>query len=349
MVIGVAVASGRADAQSNLPQCPTDQKAQWDNCFATFKFDNGRKYVGEWKDGKFTGEGTLTFPDEGEYIGSFKDNLFHGQGTYSHPDGNKYVGEWKDDKPNGQGTMTLADGDKYVGEWKDFQKHGHGTFTYENGDEYVGEFEQGKQHGSGSYSYVNGDKYVGEHKADKRNGHGTYTYADGDYYIGEWKDSNWNGSGKIFSADGELRLAGYWIAGDYFGPTSPGGSRISMVLEHGTYTVPVVINGVLPLHFTVDSGATDVSIPSDVVSVLVRSGSLDESDFIGTQRYTLADGSVITSRVFIIRSLSVGDRTVTNVRGFVADPNGSLLLGQSFLEKFQSWSMDNTKHELVLE
>jgi len=29
--------------------------------------------------------------------------------------------------------------------------------------------------------------------------------------------------------------------------------------------------------------------------------------------------------------------------------NGSLLLGQSFLNKFKSWSQDNATHELVLQ
>jgi peptidoglycan hydrolase-like protein with peptidoglycan-binding domain len=40
---------------------------------------------------------------------------------------------------------------------------------------------------------------------------------------------------------------------------------ISMVLEHGTYWVPVMINDVLKLDFAVDSGAADVQITRDVV------------------------------------------------------------------------------------
>ena len=45
----------------------------------------------------------------------------------------------------------------------------------------------------------------------------------------------------------------------------------------------------------------------------------------------------------------VGDQDIQNVRGSIGDLKGSLLLGQSFLEKFKSWSMDNASHELVLE
>lgn len=61
----------------------------------------------------------------------------------------------------------------------------------------------------------------------------------------------------------------------------------------------------------------------------------------------LADGSVVNSHQFLIRSLRVGDQTVENVRANTVNVHGSLLLGQSFLEKFKSWSMDNTSHELI--
>ena len=48
-------------------------------------------------------------------------------------------------------------------------------------------------------------------------------------------------------------------------------------------------------------------------------------------------------------SLRVGDIVIENVTGGVAPMQGSLLLGQSFLERFKSWSVDNTTHVLLLE
>jgi len=117
----------------------------------------------------------------------------------------------------------------------------------------------------------------------------------------------------------------------------------------GTFVVPVQINGAITLDFTVDSGAADVSVPADVFSTLTRTGTIRETDIIGEQTYVLADGSEAKSIAFTIRSLKVGDRVVENVRGSVAPSRGSLLLGQSFLERFKSWSIDNTKHVLLLE
>jgi predicted aspartyl protease len=52
---------------------------------------------------------------------------------------------------------------------------------------------------------------------------------------------------------------------------------------------------------------------------------------------------------FAIRSLKVGDKVIGNVKSSVSPVQGSLLLGQSFLERFKSWSIDNTNHVLLLE
>ena len=78
------------------------------------------KYVGEWKDGKYNGHGTVTSSYDGrKYVGDFKDGKKHGKGTYTYPDVVTYVGEWKDDKPHGKGTAIYSDGRKSVGEFKE--------------------------------------------------------------------------------------------------------------------------------------------------------------------------------------------------------------------------------------
>ncbi len=75
---------------------------------------------------------------------------------------------------------------------------------------------------------------------------------------------------------------------------------------------------------------------------------MTEGDFLGKQTYRLADGSSLPSQQFTIRSLQVGDRVLENVTGSIAPVSGSLLLGQSFLSRFKSWSIDNERHALVL-
>ena len=129
------------------------------------------------------------------------------------------------------------------------------------------------------------------------------------------------------------------------------GSRatiVPMLAEAGTLVVPVRINDQITLKFVIDSGASDVNVPADVVMTLLRTGTITDADFLGTQRYRLADGSTVPSQQFVIRSLKVGDRTLNDVTGSVAPVEGSLLLGQSFLRRFKSWSIDNQREALIL-
>ena len=48
--------------------------------------ENG-KYVGQWKNGKWNGQGTFTYNDGVKYVGEFKDNYFHGEGSFTQPNG----------------------------------------------------------------------------------------------------------------------------------------------------------------------------------------------------------------------------------------------------------------------
>jgi len=127
-----------------------------------------------------------------------------------------------------------------------------------------------------------------------------------------------------------------------------GDTTVQLVSDGGTFKVPVTINGQLTLNFTVDSGASDVSIPADVFMTLVRTGTITDGDYLDKQTYVLADGSTTPSQRFVIRSLRVGDKTLDNVVGSIAPVKGSLLLGQSFLGRFDSWLIDNHLQALVL-
>ena len=124
---------------------------------------------------------------------------------------------------------------------------------------------------------------------------------------------------------------------------------VPMQRKGDLYIVPVLINNAITLDFIVDSGAVDVRIPADVVMTLMRTGTLKESDFLGQKTYVLADGSTVPSQTFRIRSLKVGNKVLENVNGSASAKGGIPLLGQSFLGRFKSWSVDNNKHALVLE
>jgi len=131
-------------------------------------------------------------------------------------------------------------------------------------------------------------------------------------------------------------------------PTREGVITVKMKKTRGTFEVPVRVNNAVTIDFTVDSGATDVMIPANVVSALIKSGTLKQEDYIGGQTFTLADGSKLPSVRFKLASLKVGDHTLTDVVASVSPSAGSALLGQSFLSRFGSWTLDNAAGTLNL-
>jgi predicted aspartyl protease len=146
-------------------------------------------------------------------------------------------------------------------------------------------------------------------------------------YKGEWSSQTW---------------------ADIMRGTGDDQQTIRMEQSGGVYIVPIRLNDTITLDAVVDSGAADVSIPADIVSTLIRTKTITQEDFLGKQIYVLADGSKVPSQQFRIRSLKVGNKIVENVVASIASANATILIGQSFLKKFKSWSVDNEQHTLIL-
>ena len=72
---------------SNLPECPSDETLYRDNCFGTYTFASGDKYVGEYRDGERNGQGTYTYADGKKDAGSYKNGALHGYAVRYDPDG----------------------------------------------------------------------------------------------------------------------------------------------------------------------------------------------------------------------------------------------------------------------
>jgi len=123
---------------------------------------------------------------------------------------------------------------------------------------------------------------------------------------------------------------------------------IDLLINAGVFKVKVSIGGIIK-YFILDSGASDVLINADLEDRLLRNGTIKREDYISDGYYTMADGSVIKSRRCIIDGLKVGGFTINNVTIAIADGDFKYLLGKSFLDKFNRWSIDNKKSLLYLE
>ena len=82
---------------SDLPPCPSS--GYFHNCFGTYSWYDGDKYVGEWKDDKKNGQGTYISANGEKYIGELKNGKLNGYAIRYSSDGSILKeGIWKDDK-----------------------------------------------------------------------------------------------------------------------------------------------------------------------------------------------------------------------------------------------------------
>ena len=84
-----------------------------------YKFHSGDTYEGEFKDGKFHGQGTYTYAENKHvYTGMFSNGYFDGVGRLEM--GNYlYEGSFKKDNPDGDGRLTHEkSGLEHKGKWQ---------------------------------------------------------------------------------------------------------------------------------------------------------------------------------------------------------------------------------------
>jgi len=141
------------------------------NGFGEYEFSDGTSYKGEWKDGKYHGEGIFSdSAGDDKYKGKWKNGKMHGQGVRIYYDGvqeRKLKGEFKDNSLHGLGSEKTKNW-KRSGNWKNGKLHGQGTFKNLMGDKYEGRWKDGNMHGKGIQNYPDGSKYIGNFKEDKR-------------------------------------------------------------------------------------------------------------------------------------------------------------------------------------
>ena len=225
---------GSAYAQSSLPPCEGSNTTRWSNCFGSWTNQNGDVYVGEYKDGKFSGQGTVTFKNGNKYVGEFKDDRYNGLGTSTFANGGKYVGEYKNGNSDGQGAYTFADGTKYVGEFKDGKFNWQGTLYAPDGtvknqgiwrnNTFFGPLPLQKATDSNGElptcegnsllwnncigSAINdGGQYIGEWKKGLWNGKGAFYWNNGNRYVGEYQDLRFHGQGIFIFIDGRVVIS----------------------------------------------------------------------------------------------------------------------------------------------
>ena len=182
------------------------------------EYDNGEYYIGDLINDIPNGKGIMYYSNNTiKYEGDFKKGKFEGNGKLIFEDGQSYVGEFLDGIKSGKGTEYYKNGTvKYEGSFINDKYEGEGKLIWENGEFYIGKFKDGAMDGKGIEYYKDGNiKYDGNFIKGVYDGDGKYIYKNGNYYIGEWKEGKKHGKGIKFDKDGNVILEGKFITGNF--------------------------------------------------------------------------------------------------------------------------------------
>ena len=106
----------------------------------------------------------------------------------------------------------------------------------------------------------------------------------------------------------------------------------------------------LQMSFIFDTGASDITISQTEAQFLAKQGLLTQQDVIGKQQYQIADGSFSEGTIIRLKELTIGDRTINNVKASVIESqNAPLLLGQTALSEFGKVSLDYKNGYIIFE
>ena len=191
--------------------------------YGIINYNNGEKFIGQFKNDKKEGEGTIIninydiiksnwkkdisvnfgiilYRNGSIYIGNFintNNNIYlkEGLGIIKYINGDRFEGEFKNDLKEGKGKLYLKD-KIIIGFWLNDKMTNNGIINYNNGDYYEGNIIKNKREGEGIIKYNNGNIFKGSFINDIINGKGKL-YNEQSTYEGDFNNNQKNGIGRI--------------------------------------------------------------------------------------------------------------------------------------------------------
>ena len=122
---------------------------------------------------------------------------------------------------------------------------------------------------------------------------------------------------------------------------------VELTQENGVLIVNILISNKIK-KFILDSGAAEVNLNPETENLLKATGCIEANSVLENGLYQTADGRIIECRRVEIKQLTIGGTVYRNIIACVGESGSPLLLGRTFLNKFKSWSIDNTTNQLEL-
>ena len=117
----------------------------------------------------------------------------------------------------------------------------------------------------------------------------------------------------------------------------------------GTFNVDCSVNG-LALNMIFDTGASDVTISKVEADFMLKNDYLSKEDIKGEKYYQVADGGIAEGTVVTLKEVKIGDAVLHNVdASVVKSQKAPLLLGESVLKKFGTFTVDNINDRLIIK
>lgn len=168
----------------------------------TYVDAKGNKFVGDFSNGKASGQLVIYYANGSRYEGSMVNGNIEGEGTMYYHTGQKYDGHWSANKKSGYGVYKLTNGAVYEGNFVNNQYHDtNGKLTFNNGEVYEGSFVNGTRTGQ-AIMYRNNGVYEGSFKNNVFSGYGRFEFESGNVYEGYWENGKRNGQGTMYYSNG---------------------------------------------------------------------------------------------------------------------------------------------------
>ncbi len=98
--------------------------------------------------------------------------------------------------------------------------------------------------------------------------------------------------------------------------------------------------------YLIDTGASDMIINSDMENYLLQNGYLRLSHYKDSRIYEIANGQRIELKIAILPYIKIGNYKFNDIEIAIGGKSSSLLLGMSFLNRFD-WKFNSNNIELI--
>jgi gag-polyprotein putative aspartyl protease len=140
---------------------------------------------------------------------------------------------------------------------------------------------------------------------------------------------------------------GNWNAQMVKDITGPASDTINILSFNGMSYVKIK-TGSMVQFWLFDTGASDLLINAEMEEKLKAENILNEDNYVGTEQYEMANGSLDICKKYTINNIRIGNYSVSNVQVAVSQTARKIIAGRSLMNKFSNWVINNANNTLVL-